>query len=208
MGLERDNRSIILEAAAAEFAERGFDGARVDAIARRAGVNKALIYYYFDNKEALLDLLFLETRDAVMGLLKTKEMQGVDLDSTEALTRMMVSFLDLLEQRQNVVRVIIMELSKRTPINSRIFEFIEEIMEVMFSMAGEELHPESEDLASHRVTEFFTGIMPLLDYVAYHELWMERYKVEESTLRSRFVRSFLGTHFAYSLAALRGGQGM
>ena len=38
----------------------------------------------------MLDLLFLETRDAVMGLLKTKEMQGVDLDSTEALTRMIV----------------------------------------------------------------------------------------------------------------------
>ena len=58
MGGETDNKARILEAAAAEFAERGFDGARGDSIALRAGVNKALIYYYYSNKEELLDLLF------------------------------------------------------------------------------------------------------------------------------------------------------
>ena len=43
----------ILAAAAAEFAARGFGGARVDRIARRARVNKAMIYYHFRSKEAL-----------------------------------------------------------------------------------------------------------------------------------------------------------
>ncbi len=43
----------ILAAAAAEFAARGFAGARVDRIARRARVNKAMIYYHFKGKEAL-----------------------------------------------------------------------------------------------------------------------------------------------------------
>jgi TetR/AcrR family transcriptional regulator len=43
----------ILEAALTEFAERGFDGARVDRIASEAGVNKALIYYHFKSKEEL-----------------------------------------------------------------------------------------------------------------------------------------------------------
>ena len=43
----------ILRAAASEFAERGFGGARVDRIARRARVNKAMLYYHFESKERL-----------------------------------------------------------------------------------------------------------------------------------------------------------
>jgi len=46
-------REAILRAALAEFAAEGLDGARTDHIARAAGVNKALLYYYFEDKEAL-----------------------------------------------------------------------------------------------------------------------------------------------------------
>ncbi len=47
------SRHAILEAAAAEFANEGIAGARIDAIAAAAGVNKALLYYYFQDKENL-----------------------------------------------------------------------------------------------------------------------------------------------------------
>jgi TetR/AcrR family transcriptional regulator len=47
------SRAKVVAAAAAEFAARGFDGAKVDAIAARAGVNKAMLYYHFDDKAAL-----------------------------------------------------------------------------------------------------------------------------------------------------------
>lgn len=43
----------ILEAAAAVFAEEGFGGARVEAIAARAGVNKAMLYYHVGDKAEL-----------------------------------------------------------------------------------------------------------------------------------------------------------
>jgi TetR/AcrR family transcriptional regulator len=43
----------IVSAARAEFSARGFDGARVDHIARRAGVNKQLLFYYFHSKRGL-----------------------------------------------------------------------------------------------------------------------------------------------------------
>ncbi|MDS0133574.1 MULTISPECIES: TetR family transcriptional regulator [unclassified Amycolatopsis] len=46
-------RRLILEAAAAEFAAKGYAGARIAAIAARAGVNQQLISYYFDGKEGL-----------------------------------------------------------------------------------------------------------------------------------------------------------
>jgi TetR/AcrR family transcriptional regulator len=46
-------RERILEAALIEFGEHGFAGARISAIAGRAGVNEQLISYYFDGKEGL-----------------------------------------------------------------------------------------------------------------------------------------------------------
>ncbi|MEN8169537.1 MAG: TetR/AcrR family transcriptional regulator [Pseudomonadota bacterium] len=45
--------STILEAASKVFADKGYDGARVDEIARAAGVNKATLYYQIGDKEAL-----------------------------------------------------------------------------------------------------------------------------------------------------------
>src|SRR6059036_4233164 len=45
----------IVAAAREEFARRGFDGARVDQIARRAGVNKQLLFYYFHSKRGLFN---------------------------------------------------------------------------------------------------------------------------------------------------------
>lgn len=47
------SQSTILAAARDEFAEFGLGGARVDRIAERAGLNKRLIYYYFEDKEKL-----------------------------------------------------------------------------------------------------------------------------------------------------------
>jgi AcrR family transcriptional regulator len=46
-------RERILDAALVEFGEHGFAGARIGAIARRAGVNQQLISYYFDGKAGL-----------------------------------------------------------------------------------------------------------------------------------------------------------
>jgi AcrR family transcriptional regulator len=58
MGEIRDaarTRAKIMEAARDEFAAHGFAGARIEAIARRAGLSKQLLYHYFPSKEALFD---------------------------------------------------------------------------------------------------------------------------------------------------------
>jgi AcrR family transcriptional regulator len=49
----QQSRERILEAALAEFAAKGFAGARVDAIARAAKINKRMLYHYFGDKEVL-----------------------------------------------------------------------------------------------------------------------------------------------------------
>jgi len=64
-----DKHLRILQAARAEFAEKGFDGARVDRIAERAQANKQLIYYYFTNK----DLLFTRVLEDAYRDIRQKE---------------------------------------------------------------------------------------------------------------------------------------
>ncbi|MEV6844314.1 TetR/AcrR family transcriptional regulator [Actinoplanes sp. NPDC051411] len=56
-------RERLLEAALVEFGEHGYAGARISAIARRAGVNQQLISYYFDGKEGLFKALQSRWRD-------------------------------------------------------------------------------------------------------------------------------------------------
>jgi len=75
-GQPEESRAAILKAAVAEFAEHGIAGARTDAIARAARVNKALLYYYFEDKDALyeavLDHVFSGLRARVMPVLESK----------------------------------------------------------------------------------------------------------------------------------------
>lgn len=74
-GASRDperTQASILAAATAEFTAKGLNGARVDEIARRAGVNKRMIYHYFGGKEGLylaaLEAAYTNIRTAEHGL--------------------------------------------------------------------------------------------------------------------------------------------
>jgi TetR/AcrR family transcriptional regulator len=74
-GKPEESRSAILQAAVSEFAEHGIAGARTDAIAREAHVNKALLYYYFKDKDALyeavLDHVFEGLKARVLPVLES-----------------------------------------------------------------------------------------------------------------------------------------
>jgi len=71
----RDTRGAIFRAAAIEFSARGYDGAATERIAARARVNKAMLYYHFENKRGLylaivremIDLLGARLREIADG---------------------------------------------------------------------------------------------------------------------------------------------
>lgn len=56
-----NTEAIILEAAREIFIKKGFDGARMQDIADRAGINKALLHYYYRSKEKLFEQIFAES---------------------------------------------------------------------------------------------------------------------------------------------------
>jgi AcrR family transcriptional regulator len=75
-GQPEESRAAILQAAAKEFSENGIAGARTDAIARQARVNKALLYYYFKDKETLYGAVL----DSAFSTMKTRVFMVLDSD--------------------------------------------------------------------------------------------------------------------------------
>src|SRR6201993_960107 len=81
-GEPEKTRAAILKAALEEFSHEGVAGARTDQIARRAGVNKALLYYYYKDKEGLytaaLEEAFSGASARIMAALDTPDLSPRD----------------------------------------------------------------------------------------------------------------------------------
>ena len=92
----QQTRQRILQAAQQEFAEHGPAGARVDQVARRAGVNKRMIYHYFDSKDGLFR--------AVLSSVLADAMAEIDSDGGD-----LVQHLTLLARQEDVLRLWVWE---------------------------------------------------------------------------------------------------
>lgn len=100
-------RRAIMDAAIAEFSEKGFDGGRVDDIAARTSTTKRMIYYYFGGKEqlyaAVLEELYGGMRDAEQGL-------GLDaLPPADAIRRLVEVTFDHHAAHPEFVRLVSVE---------------------------------------------------------------------------------------------------
>jgi AcrR family transcriptional regulator len=76
----RSSRDRLLAAAAVEFSARGFDGAKVDRIARQAGVNKAMLYYHFGSKAALYQAILLDVFSTIAARVADARREGGTAD--------------------------------------------------------------------------------------------------------------------------------
>ena len=116
-GKPEESRAAILKAAVAAFADHGIAGARTDAIAQAAGVNKALLYYYFKDKDALygavLEQVFSGLRDRVVPVLER------DLPPREKMMQYLGAYFDYIAENPRFPRVVQSEWmrapGKRTP---------------------------------------------------------------------------------------------
>ena len=115
-GRPEESRAAILHAAAREFAEQGIAGARTDAIARAAKVNKALLYYYFQDKEtlygAVLDDAFSGMRTNVFQVLDS------DLPAREKVMAYVGAYFDFIASNQIYPKLMQREMMRAREGNS------------------------------------------------------------------------------------------
>ncbi len=76
-------KAQILKAALGEFSEFGYQGARIDAIAKRANINKQMLYHYFGNKDDLFQSVLEQSYEKIRR--HEAELKLADLDPIEAI---------------------------------------------------------------------------------------------------------------------------
>lgn len=103
-----ETRHSLLKAATAVFVEKGYAGARVDEIARRAGANKAMIYYHFGLKKDLYQTVLL---DLFSGLLdEIAELGQAETDPLKRLAGFYAGLVKLFARQPALPRLMLREV--------------------------------------------------------------------------------------------------
>ena len=109
MELNTDTEQKILQSASEIFLEKGHDGARMQEIADNAGINKALLHYYFRTKQKLFRTVFKKELQSMLasifGLISPSD------NFEEFLEKFVSGYLLNVASRKNIMRFILWELN-------------------------------------------------------------------------------------------------
>ncbi len=110
----------ILAASVEVFAQKGFDGARTDEIASRAGVNKAMIYYYFKSKENLYTVI-VETVFRKVSLILGTHLSLVNMNAPEeGISSFIDNYIDFIYSHRIFMKVLLWDLARGGTIVARV----------------------------------------------------------------------------------------
>lgn len=105
-----DTEALILEAARKVFLENGFDGATMQKIADEAGINKALLHYYFRSKDRLFEAVFFEAFSRMVpNLLK---IFTSEVDFLEKIRGLVNTYISTLQNYPQIPQFILHELHR------------------------------------------------------------------------------------------------
>jgi len=188
--LEKSTELKILEAAKQEFIERGFDGARMQKIAERAGINKALLHYYFRSKENLFKGIFREAFGEFIPKIMATFQSNLPFE--EKLKSAINSYIDLFIKNPHLPVFVINEMHRNPSL----------IPEIILSEGAKPeilLHALAEELKQMKVkhitpvhlivnilsmcifpfaaSPIITGVLFMNDKIAYQQFIQERKQV-------------------------------
>ncbi|MFC1628794.1 TetR/AcrR family transcriptional regulator [Gemmatimonadota bacterium] len=109
-----DTRSRILEAATTHFAEKGYEGARTQAIADDAGVNRAMLYYHFKDKEHLYREMLTGHFQVIFSQVFPTFVRP-DLDSRDRVLKVVDAYIGFLRKNPQIRSLMLYELAAGGP---------------------------------------------------------------------------------------------
>jgi len=101
---------LILDAARKIFLEHGFDGASMQMIADEAGINKALLHYYFRNKDRLFEGVFIEAFARMAP--NIYKIFISDIDFLEKIRQLVYTYITALQENPQIPQFILHELHR------------------------------------------------------------------------------------------------
>ena len=182
-----ESRARILQAAEELFSSKGFDATRVDEIAQKAQVNKALIYYYFKSKDSLLQELILSFRKSLL----ERHMDAFrQLREKCCIAPPLDDELAFMESKKELIRIFLMEDLKadsgKMP-GKRIMETWLQSLPEMRSRFASTGFP-YRDTVSTLTTSCFFHMLPTLSYLLWKDAFCEVLGIPPETVREEFLR--------------------
>jgi len=191
-----DNREKILQTAEKLFARQGFDGARVDEIAKQAGVNKALIYYYFDSKEKILESILDRHMTEIFRQREVDIVELPELSKEDFVEAMLQKSLAMFEGREDFLKIVITEELKSTKKHWPLFQLIDESFQEGFKqMRRFGFTVKNEERL--RYMAFFFGNIPLSMFMMLREEWGEYYDMDTDEMKELFIEGMRKTYIRY-----------
>lgn len=166
-GERRDSRQLIAVAAREEFARHGFAAARTERIARAAGVNKQLLFYYFGSKAGLYDAVMQEAGAALAAAVHAPA-GAADGRATERLRRHLAAVFDALAEPPGVARALL-EPGKRETARASLGEVVAQLSRTISE--GQGLGFFRDDADPHRAAR--QAVVLLLGYLSMEDVLPE-----------------------------------
>ena len=188
----QESRQKILDAALDVFYEAGFDGARMDRIAKRAGVNQALIYYYFQSKKGLFaELIDANIREMILEKKKAvgeKDIYDLDIYDADVIRKVVDQVMAALKKREKIFSIVLGEIFRNPSrqADPKIFEaFLPSIQESRRWMSS--LGICQMDIDRGVIAAVFFGSLPMITYATLGEKLADHYGLDKENLREIFT---------------------
>jgi AcrR family transcriptional regulator len=181
---EGNTRERILKAAEEIFSRKGYDAARVEEIVQEAGVNKALLFYYFRSKENVFRELIRESMRRTIDALDDA-MSGVIERDRQKVDALVEEFVNFLLSQKKLLKMIMIEAMKDQEKNQFFMEFIDPILDAMKSR----YHGDRKDVtdAEYKLRMFFVNTAPIITYIVLGEKWAEFYRLDRAETDAQIV---------------------
>ncbi|HEX3048250.1 MAG TPA: helix-turn-helix domain-containing protein [Bacillota bacterium] len=183
------SREKILQAAEELFAEAGFDKTSTASIAKRAGVNSALIFYYFENKENLLKNIIHEKilayrQERIQTIPALKEAFTGKKLSQSLLEEMIKDALKFMGNSENLFRILTVETLKKSSEGFEVFQIADTILgDILKELSQPE--EQVKDKLSILIKEIFFMLLPMAMYVMLKQKMQEYFQVSEEELSAK-----------------------
>lgn len=186
-------RERILNAAVKIFAERSYEGSRIDEIAREAQVPKSLIYYHFKSKEEILQVLIDNFIHEYLTLITVAAEEEHQEKVPGLPDRMKDSYHEFGVKNSDLVRVILIDSLKKSNEKPVLFQ----IVEAMIAKEAEGTKDFDINVQERRIAEFFTSFMPNYAYLCFADAWTQYFKIERNYFDQLYLEVYEETHGAY-----------
>lgn len=185
----------ILKAATDVFAEKGYDAAGVEEIARRANVTKPLIYYYFKGKRTILEEIIKRYLEKVVEE-KEKYVNSITNLNKETLYESFDERVGIFSENKKVLKVIAMEMLKDTSMDDSILGKVYQMYDIyMPKIVKKGIN--SEELMDVIIASFFFGTMPTLTLTLFGDKFCEFYNMDKEELDERFFKAMKSLYIDY-----------